>query len=69
VCSFHQDEPPPLVTLQQTHWEPLLHWARKTFDVGIDIFDSVLSNQQPEQTKQKFDAVLSDFDHWEMAGM
>jgi len=57
------------VKLQQTYWEPLLHWARTTYGVKIDVFDSILFNQQPEETKHKFDAVMSDFDHWEMAAM
>jgi ATP synthase F1 complex assembly factor 2 len=67
-CSFHQDDPPPLVALQKEHWEPLLHWACKTFDVQIYGSKSLLLNAQPEATKQKFDKVLAEFDHWEMAG-
>jgi len=66
--SFYQDDPPPLVALQAKHWDPLLHWARTTFDVEIHTSNSLLLHTQPEKTKHKFDEVLSTFDHWEMAG-
>lgn len=54
--------------LQNDHWLPLLSWARDTFDVEILTFDSILFNTQPEDTKKKLIKVLSEFDHWEMAG-
>jgi ATP synthase F1 complex assembly factor 2 len=68
IC-FFQDEPPQLVTLQDKHWVPLLSWARATFDVEIQTFDSILFNSQPEATKRKFDELLAKFDAWEMAAM
>lgn len=67
-CSFYQDYPPQLVDLQRQYWDPLLSWARTTFDVKIDIFTSILLNSQPAETKQKLATVLADFDSWEMAG-
>jgi ATP synthase mitochondrial F1 complex assembly factor 2 len=66
--SFHQDSPEPLVRLQDDHWNPLLTWARDTFDVELLTSDSVLFNTQPEATKRKFDKVLQGFDPWQMAG-
>lgn len=66
--SFHQDHPEPLVRLQDDHWNPLLTWARDTFDVELLTSDSVLFNAQPEATKRKLDNVLQGFDLWQMAG-
>lgn len=68
IC-FHQDDPPPLVRLQDEHWIPLLDWARSEFNVEIKTFDSVLFYAQPKETKQKFDEVMSKFDPWQMAAM
>ncbi|KAK0459543.1 uncharacterized protein EV420DRAFT_1674587 [Desarmillaria tabescens] len=68
IC-FHEDYPPPLVTLQSDHWDPLLEWARNTFNVEIHKFESILSNKQPEATKQKFIKELKTFTSWEMAAM
>jgi ATP synthase mitochondrial F1 complex assembly factor 2 len=66
--SFHQGHPEPLVRLQNNHWDPLLNWARETFDIELLISDSLLLNAQPEATKRKLDEVLQGFDPWQMAG-
>ncbi|KAF7363315.1 Nt-Gln-amidase domain-containing protein [Mycena sanguinolenta] len=68
IC-FHEDYPPQLVELQIQHWDPLLSWARSTFEVELHTFDSLLFNSQPEATKSKMDQIMSSFDHWEMAAM
>ena len=56
------------MVLQEKHWDPLLNWARSTFDVEIHKFNSILFNSQPEATKQKLGKILGQFDPWEMAG-
>jgi ATP synthase mitochondrial F1 complex assembly factor 2 len=66
--SFHQNYPEPLVRLQDEHWNPLLIWARDTFDLELLTSDSVLFSAQPEATKKKLDKVLQSFDPWQMAG-
>jgi len=68
IC-FHQDYPEPLVRLQDDHWNPLLTWARDTFDVELLTSGSVLFSAQPAATKRKFDKVLQGFDPWQMAAM
>ncbi|KAK7014987.1 hypothetical protein R3P38DRAFT_2787104 [Favolaschia claudopus] len=67
IC-FHEDYPPQLVDLQAQHWDPLLSWARSTFDVELHMFNSLLSNSQPDKTKSRMNEILSTFDQWEMAG-
>lgn len=54
--------------LQDEHWNPLLEWARDTFDVELFTSDSVLFSTQPEATKKELDKVLQSFDPWQMAG-
>lgn len=68
IC-YHQNEPPALVKLQETHWKPILNWARTFFDVEISTSDSFILSPHPQRTMQKFDEVLSKFDHWQMAAM
>ncbi|KAF9466350.1 hypothetical protein BDZ94DRAFT_1158437 [Collybia nuda] len=68
IC-FYQDYPPQLERLQSEHWDPLLDWARKAFDVEINKFESILFNSQPDATKEKLGKVLDEFDQWEMAAM
>ncbi|KAG6841687.1 hypothetical protein C0991_008325 [Blastosporella zonata] len=68
VC-FYQDYPPQLERLQAEHWDPLLDWARKTYDVEIHKAESLLFSTQPDATKEKFRKVIFEFDQWEMAAL
>lgn len=68
IC-FHHDDPPPLVELQQKHWEPLLEWVRATYGVEVKVFDSVLLHSQPGQTRKVLGNVIAQMDPWEMAAM
>lgn len=69
VNSYHADAPPALVKLQDTHWTPILDWARSTFDIEILTTDTLLVPSQPPETILRFNDVLSKFTLWEMAGM
>lgn len=66
--SFHQDYPDPLVRLQDKHWNPLLAWARDTFNIEFYTFQSVLFSSQPDATKQVLDEELEKLDSWKLAG-
>ncbi|KIM59220.1 hypothetical protein SCLCIDRAFT_126590 [Scleroderma citrinum Foug A] len=68
IC-FHHDDPPPLVELQKKHWDPLLEWARRAYDVEIQVFNSILFHSQPERTRQILGDVVAQMDPWEMAAM
>ncbi|KAF8652681.1 hypothetical protein AX16_004187 [Volvariella volvacea WC 439] len=68
IC-FYQDDPPPLVRLQEQHWDPLLQWVQETFDVEVKKAGSILFNEQPAATKAKLKAALKGFDAWQMAAM
>ena len=68
LCSFHQEYPDALVELQKKHWDPILSWARETFEVEINTFDSIFSTPQPAKTFSKLDRVMSKLDPWQMAG-
>ena len=54
--------------LQKDYWDPLLTWARDTFDVELLTSNSLLFNAQPEATKRELDKVLQGFDPWQLAG-
>jgi len=68
IC-FHSNDPPGVVKLQQEHWEPLLAWARETFDIDIKTTDALLLARHPAPTIKKLDEFLATFDPWQMAAM
>ncbi|KAF8188396.1 hypothetical protein BJ912DRAFT_851201 [Pholiota molesta] len=68
ICFFH-DNPEPLERLQSEHWTPLLDWARKTYDIEINVSNSILSVRQPRETEEKLLKVLESFDLWQMAAL
>ncbi|KAG1832213.1 ATP12-domain-containing protein [Suillus variegatus] len=54
IC-FHHDDPPPLVELQHKHWDPLIEWAKSTFNIDIQVFTSILFHSQSAETRAKLD--------------
>ncbi|CAE6491476.1 unnamed protein product [Rhizoctonia solani] len=66
IC-FHESHPPALVKLQEEHWNPLLKWAESTYNIKINIFDSVLGNTQPKETKEVLMNEVNELGQWEMA--
>jgi ATP synthase F1 complex assembly factor 2 len=46
----------------------LIAWARKTFDIEINVSDSVLSPTQSIATKEKLAEVMKTLSSWELAG-
>ncbi|KZV92840.1 ATP12-domain-containing protein [Exidia glandulosa HHB12029] len=68
IC-FHGDEPEGLVKLQNAHWDPIIDWARKEFDVELTVFTGLFGSSQPAETKAKLAKVLEDMDAWQLAGL
>lgn len=68
VCFFH-DEPEPLHRLQTQYWVPLLQWARETFDIEINVSNSILSVKQPARTREVLQKVIESLDAWELAAL
>jgi ATP synthase F1 complex assembly factor 2 len=56
------------VRLQDEHWNPLLAWARDTFNIELFTSQSVLFGAQPDTTKKILDEALQKLDSWQMAG-
>ncbi|CAE6435765.1 unnamed protein product [Rhizoctonia solani] len=66
IC-FHESRPPALVELQEEHWNPLIKWVESTYKVKINIFDSLLGNTQPKETKEVLMDEVNKLGQWETA--
>jgi ATP synthase F1 complex assembly factor 2 len=69
LFSFHQTEPEQLEALVTQRWQPILDWARETFDITLNVSSSVLAAPQPAATHATLGAVLDSMNPWELAAM
>lgn len=46
----------------------MIQWAEKYFNVPINVAAGQLFNQQPKETVQKLQEVVSAYDPWRLAG-
>ena len=65
--SFHEEYPTQLVAQQTQHWDPLLAWARTTFDVDIIVYDGLLGTRQPAPTVLTLGTVVASYDAFRLA--
>lgn len=66
--SYQESEPKQLVRLQKEHWDPILTWARKRFDIELTPHTSLMGSSQAPDTIAKLRAHISAYDAWELAG-
>lgn len=45
-----------------------MQWSKEHLGLDVKLFDSILIGKQPEESRAKLLAVLSEFDQWRMAG-
>ena len=67
IC-FRAEEPPVLVALQETAWDPVMQWVEQRFDVIFGSSTSVTGPQIPADTKEKVRKFLCSFDSWSLIG-
>lgn len=60
VC-YYADHPESLVELQHQHWDPIIAWIKKTYDVKIDTTTSIGGIKQPEATREKLGNVIQSW--------
>jgi len=42
--------------------------VERTFDVKLSKHESILSSEQPQETREKLREFIAGFDQWQMAG-
>ncbi|KAH7107411.1 ATP12-domain-containing protein [Auriculariales sp. MPI-PUGE-AT-0066] len=68
IC-FPEEAPEALVNLQARHWQPIIDWAQKEFNIEIFSFTGIFGSGQPPASKAKLEEVLSKLDAWELSGL
>ncbi|KAI9136979.1 hypothetical protein BKA69DRAFT_71704 [Paraphysoderma sedebokerense] len=64
---YQQPYPEPLVALQQKHWNPIIKWAQKTFNVDFNVTTGILGVKQPEESLEKMKSWVEQLSNVELA--
>ncbi|WVR08706.1 hypothetical protein IAU60_005764 [Kwoniella sp. DSM 27419] len=64
---FPNDEPRPLVRLQQEHWDPLLEWVQEKYSIKLNLADGFAPAKQSPETVSKLREVIEKMDNYELA--
>ena len=69
LLCYRTEGPPPLVELQARHWDPLLGWARRRFDVDFAITTGIIHVDQPTATVQRLAHAVAVLAPFTLAGL
>ena len=68
VC-YRAESPAALVARQQEHWDALLGWARRRFDVDFCTTSGITHVDQPAATVERLSHALAVLDPFRLAGL
>jgi chaperone required for assembly of F1-ATPase len=66
---YRADSPAELVARQARHWDPLLDWARRRYDVTLELATGVIHRAQPEATLARLREAVAARTPFELAGL
>ncbi|HWH22305.1 MAG TPA: ATP12 family protein, partial [Allosphingosinicella sp.] len=69
LLCYRADTPAALVEWQERHWDPLLSWARRRFDVDFEVVAGIMHRPQPEMTLRQLGQALRVRTTFELAAM
>ena len=68
IC-YRPERPAPLVARQAGHWDPILAWARRRYDVDFTVAEGVIHAQQPAHTIDQLAQAVLARDAFQLAGL
>jgi chaperone required for assembly of F1-ATPase len=69
LLCYRAEGPQSLIDQQQQHWDPLLAWARRRFDVDFAITSAVVHVMQPPATVEQLSHAVAALDAFHLAGL
>ena len=69
LLCYRAEGPQPLVDRQQQHWDPLLGWARRRYDVDFALTSGVVHVKQPPATVERLSHAVAALDAFHLAGL
>jgi len=69
LLAYRADAPQALMDRQAAAWDPLLHWARRRFDVNFAITSGITFVPQPEHTIARLGHAVAALDSFRLAAI
>ena len=69
LLCYRAEGPPRLVERQAAHWDPILAWARRRYDVDFEVANSVVHKPQPKATVDRLTHEVLARTAFELAGL
>ena len=69
LACYRAEGPRGLVDLQAEHWDPLLGWGRRRFDVDFNTTTGIVHVAQPAATVERLVHAISALDDFHLAGL
>lgn len=69
LLCYRADGPRALVERQEQHWDPLLAWARRRYDVDFVITSGLMHVAQPPATVERLSHAVAALDAFRLAGL
>ena len=69
LLCYRASSPQELVERQAVAWDPLLAWAKDTFDAPLDVAQGVMYVDQPAQSLENLKAQLTQLSVFEISGI
>ena len=69
LLCYRADSPTKLIAAQAEAWDPLLHWARRRFDVDFRVTDGISPVDQPQATLDQLGQAVHALDPYRLAGL
>ena len=69
LLCYRADGPAPLVEREARHWDPLLAWARRRFDVDFQVTAGIVHVPQLQATVDRLGHAVQALDPFRLAGL
>jgi chaperone required for assembly of F1-ATPase len=69
LLCYRAEGPASLVERQAAHWDPLLAWARRRYDVDFEVTTGIMHRAQPEGTVVQLRHAVVSRTPWELAAL
>ena len=69
LLCYRSEGPAPLVQRQAEHWDPILAWARRRYDIELKVAQGVIHHPQPDAAVARLGKAVAVRPPFELAGL